>query len=166
VSLTNSTTHRPSHPIHISQTVPLNNASIELSHYDPLIVVHRILDLLAIKKYPRIPVAGLLRLDLGLVRAVNEVFELRLLGFGETNVGFEFGDAHDVLGLFALCADGLGWYGDLRRFGVRVGCWLSRLERRGGVVSELWEGLGCGGGNVNVGRAVMSAGTLVREEVN
>jgi hypothetical protein len=45
----------------------------------------------------------------------------------------------------------------------RCGCWLSRLERRGGVVSELLEGLG-GNGNINVGRAVMGAVTSVREE--
>jgi hypothetical protein len=48
----------------------------------------------------------------------------------------------------------------------RCGCWLSWLERRGSVVSELFGGLDGGRGNVNVGRAVMGAGTLVRGEVN
>jgi hypothetical protein len=123
VSLTMSRApYRSSHPIHINQTVPLQKASIELSHYDPFIVV-RILEFFAIKKYPRIPVGGLLRLDLGLMRAVNEVFELRLLGFGEINVGFEVGDAHDVSGLLNLGADGLGWHGGIRGFGMRVGSW-------------------------------------------
>jgi hypothetical protein len=115
--------YRSSHPIHIHHTMSANSASIELSHHDPFIVVHRILDLLAIKKYPRIPMAGLLRLDLGLMRAVNEVFELRLLGFGEINVGFEVGDAHDVSELLNLGADGLGWHGGIRGFGMRVGSW-------------------------------------------
>jgi hypothetical protein len=94
-------------------------------HYNPLVLVLRVLGLLAAEDLPCVSMTGLLRMDLGFVRAIDEDFELRLLGEGDGD-----DSAHGLGELFDLCAGlegGIGHgVGELLDLGV------SRLGRHGG----------------------------------